>query len=70
MNPAKILSETSTEAIDSKPFRAYMVDNSSFASGAKMFSISENDSNPTDFLCLLIRCIHKSALYLKFNILL
>ena len=48
MNPAKILSETSTEAIDSKPFRAYMVDNSSSASGAKMFSISENGSNPTD----------------------
>ena len=48
MNPAKILSETSTEAVGSKPFRAYMVDNSSSASGAKMFSISENGSNPTD----------------------
>ena len=47
MNPAKILSETSTEAIDSKPFRAYMLDNSSSASGAKMFSISENGSSPT-----------------------
>ena len=47
MNPAKILSETSTEAVDSKPFRAYMVDNSSSASDAKMFSISENGSNPT-----------------------
>ena len=47
MNPAKILSETSTEAVCSKPFRAYMVDNSSSASGAKMFSISENGSNPT-----------------------
>ncbi|WP_299337634.1 BspA family leucine-rich repeat surface protein [uncultured Prevotella sp.] len=47
MNPAKILSGTSTEAVGSKPFRAYMVDNSSFASGAKMFSISENGSNPT-----------------------
>ena len=47
MNPAKILSETSTEAVGSKPFRAYMVDNSSSASGAKMFSISENGSNPT-----------------------
>ena len=47
MNPAKILSETSTEAVDSKPFRAYMVDNSSSAPGAKMFSISENGSNPT-----------------------
>ena len=48
MNPAKILSGTSTEAVGSKPFRAYMVDNSSSASGAKMFSISENGSNPTD----------------------
>ena len=47
MTPAKILSETSTEAVDSKPFRAYMVDNSSSASDAKMFSISENGSNPT-----------------------
>ena len=47
MNPAKILSGTSTEAVGSKPFRAYMVDNSSSASGAKMFSISENGSNPT-----------------------
>ena len=47
MNPAKILSETSTEAVGSKPFRAYMVDNSSSASGAKMFSISENGSTPT-----------------------
>ena len=48
MNPAKILSETSTEAVGSKPFRAYMEDNSSSASGAKMFGISENGSNPTD----------------------
>ncbi|WP_294720084.1 hypothetical protein [Prevotella sp.] len=47
MNPAKILSGTSTEAVGSKPFRAYMVDNSSSASDAKMFSISENGSNPT-----------------------
>ena len=47
MNPAKILSETSTEAVCSKPFRAYMVDNNSSVSGAKMFSISENGSNPT-----------------------
>ena len=47
MNPAKILSETSTEAVGSKPFRAYMVDNSPSAPGAKMFSISENGSNPT-----------------------
>ena len=48
MNPAKILNGTSTEAVGSKPFRAYMEDNSSSASGAKMFSISENGSNPTD----------------------
>ena len=49
MNPAKILSGTSgTEAVGSKPFRAYMVDNNPSASGAKMFSISENGSNPTD----------------------
>ena len=48
MNPAKILNGTSgTEAVGSKPFRAYMVDNSSSASGAKMFSISENGSTPT-----------------------
>ena len=49
MNPAKILNGTSgTEAVGSKPFRAYMVDNSQpSASGAKMFSISENGSNPT-----------------------
>ena len=48
MNPAKILNGTSTEAVGSKPFRAYMEDNSSSASGAKMFGISENGSNPTD----------------------
>ena len=48
MNPAKILSGTSgTEAVGSKPFRAYMEDNNPSASGAKMFSISENGSNPT-----------------------
>ncbi len=48
MNPAKILNGTSTEAVGSKPFRAYMEDNSSSASGAKMFGISENGSDPTD----------------------
>ena len=48
MNPARILNGTSgIEAVGSKPFRAYMVDNSSSASGAKMFSISENGSTPT-----------------------
>ena len=41
MNPAKLLETTSTEFVDSKPFRAYMVDNSSApAAGARMFSIS------------------------------
>ena len=41
MNPAKLLGETSTEFVGSKPFRAYMVDNSSApAAGARMFSIS------------------------------
>ena len=41
MNPAKLLGETSTAHVGSKPFRAYMVDNSSAPSaGARMFSIS------------------------------
>ena len=41
MNPAKLLDETTTESVGSKPFRAYMVDNSSApAAGARMFSIS------------------------------
>ena len=41
MNPAKLLQETTTEFVDSKSFRAYMVDNSSTpAAGARMFSIS------------------------------
>ena len=41
MNPAKLLPETTTEFVDSKSFRAYMVDNSSApAAGARMFSIS------------------------------
>ena len=41
MNPAKLLGETSTQFVGSKPFRAYMVDNSSApAAGARMFSIS------------------------------
>ena len=41
MNPAKLLETTSTEFVGSKPFRAYMVDNSSApAAGARMFSIS------------------------------
>ena len=41
MNPAKLLGETSTAHVGSKPFRAYMVDNSSApTAGARMFSIS------------------------------
>ena len=40
MNPAKLLDKTTTESVGSKPFRAYMVDNSSApAAGARMFSI-------------------------------
>ena len=45
MNPAKLLGETSTAHVGSKPFRAYMVDNSSVpAAGARMFSISVGGS--------------------------
>ena len=41
MNPAKLLEATATEFVGNKPFRAYMVDNSSApAAGARMFSIS------------------------------
>ena len=44
MNPAKLLG-TSTEFVGSKPFRAYMADNSSApAAGARMFSISVGGS--------------------------
>ena len=45
MNPAKLLGETATESVGSKPFRAYMADNSSApAAGARMFSISVGGS--------------------------
>ena len=45
MNPAKLLDKTTTESVGSKPFRAYMVDNSSTpAAGARMFSISVGGS--------------------------
>ena len=44
MNPAKLLEATETEFVGSKPFRAYMVDNSSApAAGARMFSIRLGD---------------------------
>ena len=40
MNPAKLMQNTNNETVGSKPFRAYMVDNTSApAAGAKMFSI-------------------------------
>ena len=45
MNPAKLLEKTATESVGSKPFRAYMVDNSfAPAAGARMFSISVGGS--------------------------
>ena len=45
MNPAKLLDKTTTESVGSKPFRAYMVDNSSApAAGARMFCISVGGS--------------------------
>ena len=45
MNPAKLLGEIATKSVGSKPFRAYMVDNSSApAAGARMFSISVGGS--------------------------
>ena len=45
MNPAKLLGETATMSVGSKPFRAYMADNSSApAAGARMFSISVGGS--------------------------
>ena len=45
MNPAKLLANTKVTKVVSKPFRAYMVDNSTApAAGAKMFSIGISDS--------------------------
>ena len=44
MNPTKLLENTSTTQVGSKPFRAYMVDNTSSFAGAKMFSIAIGDS--------------------------
>ena len=41
MNPAMLLEKTKVQKVASKPFRAYMVDNSSaHVAGAKMFSIA------------------------------
>ena len=48
MNPAKLLENTNNKTIGSKPFRAYMIDNSSAPSaGAKMFSIGFDDDSTT-----------------------
>ena len=44
MNPTKLLENTIVTKVASKPFRAYMVDNTSSAAGAKMFSIGISDS--------------------------
>ena len=45
MNPAKMLANSKATKVVSKPFRAYMVDNSSAPNtGAKMFSIGISDS--------------------------
>ena len=45
MNPAMLLEKTKVQKVASKPFRAYMVDNSlTPAAGAKMFSIGFDDS--------------------------
>ena len=44
MNPTKLLEYTSTTQVGGKPFRAYMVDNTSSSAGAKMFSIAIGDS--------------------------
>ena len=48
MNPAKLLEKTNNKTVGSKPFRAYMIDNSSApAAGAKMFSIGFDDNSTT-----------------------
>ena len=48
MNPAKLLANTKVTKVVSKPFRAYMVDNTSApTAGAKMFSIGFDDSITT-----------------------
>ena len=47
MNPAKLLENINVTKVASKPFRAYMVDKSSSAAGAKMFSIGFDDDSTT-----------------------
>ena len=63
MNPAKLLENTNTTSVDSKPYRAYMVDKSSVQpAGAKMFSI-EMDENVTAIDNLYILTNDKAAYY-------
>ena len=48
MNPAMLLEKTKVQKVVSKPFRAYMADNSSTpAAGAKMFSIGFDNDGTT-----------------------
>ena len=48
MNPTMLLEKTKVQRVASKPFRAYMVDNSSTpAAGAKMFSIGFDNDGTT-----------------------
>ena len=47
MNPAKLMQNTNNETVGSKQFRAYMVDNTSSAAGAKMFSIGFDNDGTT-----------------------
>ena len=47
MNPAMLLEKTKVQKVASKPFRAYMVDNTSSVGGAKMFSIGFDNDGTT-----------------------
>ena len=48
MNPAMLLEKTKVQKVASKPFRAYMVNNTSApTTGAKMFSIGFDDNSTT-----------------------
>ena len=62
MNPTKLLENTSTTQVGSKPFRAYMVDNTSSSAGAKMFSIVIGN-NTTAIDCLNTIADDKAVYY-------
>ena len=48
MNPVKLLENTNNKTVGSKPFRAYMIDNTTApAAGAKMFSIGFDNDGTT-----------------------